>query len=102
MLTNPFRLAGSDTTGISLRAVFYYLIMNPRSYAKLVDEILLADREGKASKNITLAEGSQMVYLYVPQNHGPFNFLIPTKPSLHQRSHASSSRCRLSARETRP
>ncbi|TVY36452.1 Pisatin demethylase [Lachnellula occidentalis] len=56
-------LAGSDTTGISLRAIFYYLIMNPRSFEKLVDEILLADREGRASKNITLAEATQMLYL---------------------------------------
>lgn len=62
-MLRAFRLAGSDTTGISLRAVFYYLIMNPRSYQKLVNEIILADREGKASKNITLAESSQMRYL---------------------------------------
>jgi len=31
--------AGSDTTAISLSAVFYYLIKNPRCYQKLMDEI---------------------------------------------------------------
>jgi hypothetical protein len=59
-MLRSFRPAGSDTTGISLRAVFYFLIMNPRSYEKLVNEILLADHGGKAS---TLAESSQILYL---------------------------------------
>jgi hypothetical protein len=45
--------------------------MHPRAYEKLVNEILLADREGKASANITLAEGSQMPYLLVPLTSTP-------------------------------
>ncbi|KAI9835132.1 MAG: hypothetical protein M1819_002501 [Sarea resinae] len=56
-------LAGSDTTAISLRAIFYYLIKHPRVHRKLLQEIETSEREGRASANITLAESSQMPYL---------------------------------------
>uniref|UniRef100_A0A8H7KBQ6 Cytochrome P450 n=1 Tax=Bionectria ochroleuca TaxID=29856 RepID=A0A8H7KBQ6_BIOOC len=61
-LTNNL-LAGSDTTGISLRAVFYYLIRNPESYKKLQKEIDELDDAGKLSPVISYAESLQMDYL---------------------------------------
>lgn len=39
-------IAGSDSTAISLSNVFYYLLQNPRVYAKLMDEIDNADAAG--------------------------------------------------------
>ncbi|KAH7205129.1 cytochrome P450 [Fusarium redolens] len=56
-------LAGSDTTGISLRAIFYYLMKHPSVYKKLLEEIDTANAEGKLSKNITYAECLQLPYL---------------------------------------
>lgn len=58
-----FSLAGSDTTGISLRAIIYYLIKNPSAYEKLQQEIDAADREGKLSKFVTYAECLELKYL---------------------------------------
>lgn len=57
------RLAGSDTTGISLRAIIYYLVKTPRAYKKLQDEIDAADRDGKLSSNVTYAECLELPYL---------------------------------------
>ena len=31
-------LAGSETTAISLSSVFYYLLKNPRTYEKLMED----------------------------------------------------------------
>ena len=59
------RLAGSDTTAISLRAVFYFLVQNPQSYGKVQQEIDSADREGRLSEYITYAECLEMPYLQV-------------------------------------
>lgn len=56
-------LAGSDTTAISLRACFYYLIKTPGAYRKLVNEILSADKEGKLSDSITYEECLKLPYL---------------------------------------
>ncbi|KAK8097678.1 benzoate 4-monooxygenase cytochrome p450 [Apiospora kogelbergensis] len=39
-------LAGADTTAITLRAIFYYALREPRAYRKLEDEILAADLGG--------------------------------------------------------
>ncbi|KZL80046.1 benzoate 4-monooxygenase cytochrome p450, partial [Colletotrichum incanum] len=36
-------LAGADTTAITIRAVFYYVLRHPEAHKKLVDEILSAD-----------------------------------------------------------
>jgi cytochrome P450 len=52
--TNVF--AGSDTTAIALRAVFYFLLRNPSVLAKLNAEIDNADREGKLSTPISYRE----------------------------------------------
>src|SRR5579871_5134451 len=48
--------AGSDTTGISLRAILYYIITNPEVYQKLMDEINTFAREGKISDPVTFSE----------------------------------------------
>ncbi|GFG18849.1 pisatin demethylase, partial [Aspergillus udagawae] len=53
--TNVF--AGSDTTAIALRAVFY-LLRNPAAMAKLNAEIDNADREGKLSKPVSYREST--------------------------------------------
>jgi cytochrome P450 len=57
------RLAGSDTTAISLRAILYYLIQTPKSYKRLQAEIDNADRVGKLSKFVTYGEGLELEYL---------------------------------------
>ncbi|KAK5266971.1 hypothetical protein LTR99_006071 [Exophiala xenobiotica] len=54
--------AGSDTTAISLRAMFYYLCKNPHTYKKLVDEILDFDARGELSEYITYGEAQRMPY----------------------------------------
>jgi cytochrome P450 len=54
--------AGSDTTGISLRAILYYVITNPGVYAKLMDEINTFAREGKISDPVTFSESMRMPY----------------------------------------
>lgn len=59
--------AGSETTAISLSAVFYYLLRNPRCLEKLRDEIDEAARRGKFSDGeegvVTFAEAQGLVYL---------------------------------------
>ncbi|KIW99468.1 uncharacterized protein Z518_11207 [Rhinocladiella mackenziei CBS 650.93] len=54
--------AGSDTTAISLRAMFYYLCKNPHIYKKLVEEILSFDARGELSEYITYYEAQRMPY----------------------------------------
>lgn len=44
-------IAGSETTAISLSSVFYYLLKNPRTYEKLMDEIEGAVRNGTIEEN---------------------------------------------------
>ncbi|TVY24275.1 Pisatin demethylase [Lachnellula hyalina] len=48
--------AGSDTTAMALRAIFYFLVKNPRTYEKLMQEIDAADAE-------EFSEGQQLEYL---------------------------------------
>ncbi|UNI22993.1 hypothetical protein JDV02_008835 [Purpureocillium takamizusanense] len=56
-------LAGSDTTAISLRAIFYYLAMNPKCYQRAQQEVDDADRDGLLSEHVTYAECLQLPYL---------------------------------------
>ncbi|KAF2804541.1 cytochrome P450 [Mytilinidion resinicola] len=56
-------LAGSDTTAISLRAVFYYVMRDQRIYETLQREIDEADQAGKLSEYITYAESLELEYL---------------------------------------
>ena len=59
--------AGSDTTAISLSAVFYYLLKNPRCYQKLLEEIITAldngSLEDRPSGLVTWAESQKLPYL---------------------------------------
>ncbi|KAH7267929.1 cytochrome P450 [Fusarium solani] len=56
-------LAGSDTTGISLRSIFYYLLHDKSTYKTLQNEIDEADRAGKLSPIITFSESLELEYL---------------------------------------
>lgn len=58
-------LAGSDTTAVALRAIFYHLIKNPDKYLKLQQEIDDAQVNGKLSEYITFEESQKLPYLYV-------------------------------------
>ncbi|KAL8673603.1 MAG: hypothetical protein Q9168_002001, partial [Polycauliona sp. 1 TL-2023] len=59
--------AGSETTGISLAAVFYYLVRNPECHHKLVDEIDDAVRSGLIEERlaglVSWAESQKLPYL---------------------------------------
>ncbi|KAF1818617.1 putative P450 monooxygenase [Dissoconium aciculare CBS 342.82] len=56
-------LAGSDTTGISLRACFYYVHKNPPVLEKLRSEISEFAASGRLSEVATLEETLKMPYL---------------------------------------
>ena len=59
--------AGSETTAISLAAVFYYLLRNPRCYRTLTDELDAAVREGRIESrengSVSWAESQALPYL---------------------------------------
>ncbi|KAF4969235.1 hypothetical protein FSARC_3488 [Fusarium sarcochroum] len=55
--------AGSDTTAITLSAVFYYLLKNPSCMAKLRDEVDKHTAKSELSKAPTFKETQQMPYL---------------------------------------
>ncbi|KAG4257724.1 hypothetical protein FPRO04_07945 [Fusarium proliferatum] len=55
-------LAGSDTTGISLRAVVYFVIRTPLVHEKLQREIDEADQAGQLSEYVTYQESLELPY----------------------------------------
>lgn len=55
--------AGSDTTGISMSAIIYFLMKNPACLQKLRDEIDAAARDGNLSDPLTFQEGQKLPYL---------------------------------------
>ncbi|XMA15857.1 hypothetical protein WAI453_008648 [Rhynchosporium graminicola] len=59
--------AGSETTAISLSAVFYYLLKNPRCMEKLYQELDEKAREGHFGDNeqgvVTFSESQELVYM---------------------------------------
>ena len=59
--------AGSETTAISLAAVFYYLLKNPRCYDKLIEELDTAIKDGtledRPSGLVTWTESQKLPYL---------------------------------------
>lgn len=59
--------AGSETTGISLAAVFYYLLKNPRCYHKVMQELDEAVKDGtvedRSTSIVTWAESQKLPYL---------------------------------------
>lgn len=48
---------------MALRAIFYFLVKNPRTYEKLMAEIDEAEAEGKFSEYVGFSEGQQLQYL---------------------------------------
>ena len=63
LLMIALRLAGSDTTAISLRSCFYYIVKTPQVYQTLVAEIDEADRNRKLSPFVTYEECLKLPYL---------------------------------------
>lgn len=55
--------AGSDTTGISLSAILYFLLKSPDSMAQLREEITEFTGRGELSQNPTFKESQRMPYL---------------------------------------
>ena len=55
--------AGSDTTGISMTAVIYFLMKHPRCLQKLRDEIDAASRDGSLSNPVTFQQGQKLSYM---------------------------------------
>ena len=55
--------AGSDTTAISLRAIFHFLAKNPDKKARLVSEIDTAAAAGKLSSPVTFDQARELSYL---------------------------------------
>jgi len=55
--------AGSDTTAITLRAVFYFLLRTPAAYAKLLDEMASAKAVDQLSDPVTYDQARRMPYL---------------------------------------
>ena len=59
--------AGSETTAISLSAVFHCLLANPRAYKKLMDELDRAAEDGtisdKEHKKVSWSEAQKLPYL---------------------------------------
>lgn len=53
--------AGSDTTAISLRAIFYYLLKNPSTYERLAAKV--EENEPTFSEYVTHEESLKMPYL---------------------------------------
>ncbi|KAL2849857.1 cytochrome P450 [Aspergillus pseudoustus] len=55
--------AGSDTTGISMTAIIYFLMKNPHCLQKLRDEIEAAAKQGNLSSPVTFQEAQKLPYL---------------------------------------
>jgi cytochrome P450 len=55
--------AGSDTTGISMTAVIYFLMKHPACLQKLRDEIDAATQQGNLSSPVTFQEAQKLPYL---------------------------------------
>ncbi|KAF9870466.1 cytochrome p450 family protein [Colletotrichum karsti] len=55
--------AGSDTTAISIRSIIYYMLKNPESKRKLVEEVDELWKQGKLSDPITVSQSENMPYL---------------------------------------
>jgi cytochrome P450 len=55
--------AGSDTTAIFLRAVVYFLLLNPECERKLIAELVRARKAGRLSDVVTWKESRDLPYL---------------------------------------
>ncbi|KAF3904234.1 hypothetical protein ABW21_db0208119 [Orbilia brochopaga] len=56
-------VAGSDSTAITLRAMFYHLLRNPDTMKALIDEIDTQLRLGNISRKVTWTESQTLPYL---------------------------------------
>ncbi|KAK6538472.1 hypothetical protein TWF694_010055 [Orbilia ellipsospora] len=61
--TNTNIVAGSDSTAITLRAVFYHLLRNPITMQRLVEEIDVAAKSGRISTLVTWPQSQTLEYL---------------------------------------
>ncbi|KAI0123266.1 cytochrome P450 [Xylariales sp. AK1849] len=61
--TNSNIQAGGDTTSILATVTIYYLLKNPASLTKLIQEIESAAKEGRISKIVTWKEAQSLTYL---------------------------------------
>ncbi|KAK6532617.1 hypothetical protein TWF281_006799 [Arthrobotrys megalospora] len=61
--TNTNIVAGSDSTAITLRAIFYHLLRNPVTMERLVREIDTAAQLGQVSSIVTWPESQTLDYL---------------------------------------
>ncbi|KAI1064255.1 hypothetical protein LB506_008055 [Fusarium annulatum] len=59
-LTVANMFAGSDTTGITLRAVFYYLLKNPRKMEALLKELGAESKAGRFSRDDGLVQWEEV------------------------------------------
>ena len=50
---------------MAFRAIFYFLVKNPATYRKLMDEITQAEQEGKLSDFVEFQQGLELKYLFV-------------------------------------
>ncbi|OZJ06559.1 hypothetical protein BZG36_00480 [Bifiguratus adelaidae] len=55
--------AGSDTTSITLAAVFYHHLRNPETMNRLQDEVDTAAAEGRISSPVSFKEAQELPYL---------------------------------------
>ncbi|KAI0120995.1 cytochrome P450 oxidoreductase [Xylariales sp. AK1849] len=55
--------AGSDTTAIGMRSVFYHLMRSKQIYGTLMEEIDSATKEGRLSSPVKYAEAIKLPYL---------------------------------------
>ena len=64
-MSSSMAFAGSETTGISLSALFYHLLKNPQRYERLVAEIDEAASKGnfQDAQTVTFNEANQITYL---------------------------------------
>lgn len=59
-LTVANMFAGSDTTAITLRAIFYYLLKDPPKMRKLTDELSSQDQDGRFSRDDVLVRWDEV------------------------------------------
>lgn len=62
--------AGSDTTSITLSAILYHLLKNPKTMRKLREELDNAAKDGRISDPITFKEAQDLPYLQAVVKEG--------------------------------
>jgi cytochrome P450 len=55
--------AGSDTTAIMLRTIFYHLLKHPSTMSKLLTELRIAAQQGAISPIVTWKQSRELPYL---------------------------------------